>query len=69
LNPEDDLEKDGGLFENKIAYNDNFAVTKEGLKFYYNNYEIAPYASGPTEILITYSELNDLISKNSILNF
>ena len=69
LKPGDDLEKDGGLFENKIKYNDNFAVTKEGLKFYYNNYEIAPYAAGPTELLITYTELKDLIPENSLLNF
>ena len=69
LKPGDDLEKNGGLFDSKITYNDNFAVTKEGLKFYYNNYEIASYAAGPTELLITYKELNDLIPENSLLNF
>ncbi|MBL7128575.1 MAG: DUF3298 domain-containing protein [Ignavibacteria bacterium] len=66
LLPTDDLEQ-GGLFENKIAYNDNFAVLKDGLLFYYNNYEIAPYAAGPTELLITYDELRKLIPKNSLL--
>ena len=67
LNPGDDLEKEGGLFENKITFNDNFAITKNGLLFFYNNYEIAPYAAGPTELLITYDELGNLIPKNNLL--
>ena len=68
LQPTDDLEKEGGLFENKITFNDNFAVTKNGLLFYYNNYEIAPYSAGPTELLITYDELGNLIPEDSLLN-
>lgn len=67
LQPTDDLEKKGGLFENKITYNDNFAVSKNGLLFYYNNYEIAPYAAGTTELLITYDELVNLIPEDSLL--
>lgn len=67
LKPSDSLEKEGGLFENKIEYNDNFAITKDGLLFYYNNYEIAPYAAGPMELLLTYDELNKLIPENSLL--
>lgn len=66
LLPTDDLEQ-GGLFENKIAYNENFAVLKDGLLFYYNNYEIAPYAAGPTELLIKYDELGNLIPEYSLL--
>ena len=66
LLPTEGLEQ-GGLFENKIAYNENFAVLKDGLLFYYNNYEIAPYAAGPTELLITYEELGDLIPDESLL--
>ena len=67
LQPTDDLEKEGGLFENKITFNDNFAVTKNGLLFFYNNYEIAPYSAGPTELLITYDELGNLIPEDSLL--
>jgi hypothetical protein len=68
LQPTDDLEKEGGLFENKIAFNDNFAVSKNGLLFFYNNYEIAPYAAGTTELLITYDELVNLIPENNLVN-
>jgi hypothetical protein len=35
----------------------NFFYTKKGLLFYYNNYEIASYAQGPQELLISYNDL------------
>lgn len=57
---------EGGLFENKINFNDNFAVIKDGILFYYNNYEIAPYAAGPTEIMMTYAELGDIINESIV---
>ncbi len=47
---------------------DNFAITKEGLKFLYNPYEIAPYALGQQEILIPYSTIKELIRKNGLLD-
>ncbi len=51
----------GRLFENYIHFNDNFALTPEGVTFYYNNYEIAAYAFGPTVIAFSYGELADLV--------
>jgi hypothetical protein len=42
--------------------NDNFAVAKRGIIFYFNSYEIAPYAMGPTELLIPYAKLSGIIS-------
>jgi hypothetical protein len=62
IKPDSSLQ-DAGLFENSITYNDNFAVTKDGLLFYYNNYEIAPYVMGPTEIVIPYTELGNLLNE------
>lgn len=41
--------------------NQNYGFTKEGIVFYYNNYEIAPYAAGPTEVLIPYERIRKLI--------
>ena len=46
---------------------DNFALTKDGLKFVYNPYEIAPYAMGQQEIVIPYSELKSLLKPNALL--
>ncbi len=39
---------------------DNFAVEKDGLSFYYNAYEVAPYALGATELTLSYEELDGL---------
>jgi hypothetical protein len=49
--------------EDKFELNKNYGFKKDGIVFYYNNYEIAPYAAGPTEVLIPYNEIKDLIKK------
>lgn len=53
--------ENGMLFENHIEFNDNFGLLKDGVIFYYNSYEIAAYAVGPTELNFTYKELGDLL--------
>ncbi|MDG1871842.1 MAG: RsiV family protein, partial [Flavobacterium sp.] len=35
----------------------NMFFTDKGLLLYYNRYEIASYADGPQELLLTYDEL------------
>jgi len=45
----------------KFALNDNFGFLKEGIVFFYNPYEIAPYAAGETNLIIPYNEVKDLI--------
>jgi hypothetical protein len=47
--------------ENKFELNKNYGFKKEGIVFYYNNYEIAPYSAGPTEVLIPYEDLREWI--------
>ena len=49
--------------EDRFELNKNYGFKKEGIVFYYNNYEIAPYAAGPTEVLIPYDQIGDLIRK------
>lgn len=62
LSMDSDLSSAGYWFdEDKFELNDNFAVLKNGLLFYFNSYEIAPYALGPTELVIPYSEIDQLI--------
>lgn len=51
----------GTLFENVIRHNDNFALGDKGIVFFYNEYEIAAYAFGPTEIELVYGELQDIL--------
>jgi hypothetical protein len=60
LKPTESL-KDKYFFENdKFKLNDNFTITKEGLKFLYNPYEIKAYVYGITNLTIPYSELNGI---------
>ena len=47
--------------ENTFELNKNYGFKKEGIVFFYNSYDIAPYAAGPTEVLIPYEELKDLM--------
>jgi len=50
-----------------FALNDNFWIGPEGITFYYNPYEIAPYAMGTTELPLTYGEIRDLIKRDGLL--
>lgn len=51
------------FFEHGIfALNDNFGLTENDLIFYYNEYEIQPYAKGSTMIRIPYAEIADILS-------
>ena len=68
LQPGDNLQDKGGLFDNKITFNYNWLVNKDGsLTFYYNQYEIAPYAAGPIEVTLTKADIAPLLAPNSPL--
>jgi hypothetical protein len=68
LKPGDNLQDKGGLFENKITFNYNWMVSKDGaITFYYNPYEIASYAQGPIEVTLTKEDIAPLLSANSLL--
>ncbi|WP_316821279.1 DUF3298 and DUF4163 domain-containing protein [Pedobacter gandavensis] len=59
--------KDSYFFENdKFSLNRNFTITKEGLKFLYNPYEIKAYAYGSTELTIPFSEIKDIARPNTL---
>jgi hypothetical protein len=55
--------KDAGFtFENDtFVLSDNFALRDDGLAFYYNPYDVAPYAMGATEIVLTPDEIRPLL--------
>lgn len=68
LKPGDNLQEKGDLFENKIEFNYNFTVEKDGgVTFFYNTYEIAPYVAGPIDITLTKQELAPIIDPNGPL--
>ena len=47
--------------EDKFQLNKNYGFTQEGVVFFYNSYEIAPYAAGPTEVVIPYKDVKEWI--------
>ncbi len=53
--------------EDEFVLTDNFAITKDGLKFLYNPYEIGPYVMGQQEIIVPYDSLKTLIRKDGAL--
>ena len=65
LSQDEDLGEAGFWFDdNKFSLNDNFALTEDGIRFFYNSYEIAPYALGTTDITISYDSIKNLLISN-----
>ena len=55
---------DAGFFTDTIKPSDNFYITRRGIGFFYNQYDIAPYNSGAIDIFIPFSELKDLLAES-----
>jgi hypothetical protein len=61
LKKKDSLEENGYWFEeDRFELTSNFAFTENGLWFYYNDYEIAPYSMGSSEIILPYNQIAHL---------
>jgi hypothetical protein len=58
-----DVLMDGDL--KAVKPNDNFFVTKGGVGFHFNIYEITPYAVGSFDAFIPFNELKGLLKENS----
>ncbi len=67
--PEGARWSDLGFFfkEDRFQLNENFRIGENGLTFYFNPYEIAPYAFGPTELFLALTDIRDLLKKNDYL--
>ncbi|MBA3647566.1 MAG: DUF3298 and DUF4163 domain-containing protein [Chitinophagales bacterium] len=58
---------DAGFLIDKVESNNNFFITKSGLGFTYNPYEIAPYVFGSVNVIIPWNQLQPLINPNGPL--
>jgi hypothetical protein len=68
LAPEAPLAAAGFWFKgDRFGLNGNFAVTRRGLEFLYNDYEIGPHAMGPTRIDLDWSVVRPLIEPHGPL--
>ncbi|MGV6808657.1 MAG: DUF3298 domain-containing protein [bacterium] len=65
---EKNLEDLGFSFPNgEFQLNENFAITAQGLRFFFNTYEVAPYAFGTSDLLINYKDIQSLIKPDGLL--
>jgi hypothetical protein len=58
---------DWSFQDNKFSLNTNFLIDTAGLIFYFNVYEIAGYADGPTSLTIDYNSISMLIRSDGPL--
>ena len=56
-----------GYNVDEIHPNDNFFLTDSSLVYVFNQYEIAPYALGETEIAVSYEQLRELLKDSERL--
>lgn len=64
LGENDDLTEAGFWFQDgKFSVNDNFFFTANQVTFFYNAYEIAPYAGGSTELKIPLDKIAHLLNR------
>lgn len=56
----DELEDLGYGSTGEIAPTENFYLDKEGITFYYNVYDITPYAMGPVQVKLPYEMIEHL---------
>ena len=61
------LEDMGYASTGDIAPTENFYLSKEGITFYYNVYDITPYSMGPVKVTIPFSMMEHLLGSNPIL--
>ncbi len=65
LTPEESFINAGFFLEDdQFVLPKNIGMKSEGLYFYYNPYEVASYAAGPTDFIITFEEMKGITKEN-----
>jgi hypothetical protein len=65
IKPEEKL-NDAGFFDEIIETSENFYINKDGIGFFYNLYQIAPYSAGTTDLFLTFKELKEVLDPTTI---
>ena len=64
-----ELEEMGYATTGELTPTENFYLDNEGITFYYNVYDIAPYVMGPIKICLPYDAVEHLLNgENSLIN-
>ena len=64
LNSMSELKEAGYLYSMEMFPSENFILNDETITFVYNPYEIAPYALGSIELIITYNEVSNILNSS-----
>jgi len=68
LAPDSSLKEAGFWFEDgRFHVNDNVGVGSAGVTFYFNPYEIAPYSTGPTNLVVPFDKVRPFANPNGPL--
>jgi hypothetical protein len=59
---------EAGFFSESIDPGTNFYVTGSGIGFYYNVYEVAPYAMGEVNLFVDFGELGHILAPGSAVS-
>ena len=62
---ESELEDIGYFITEPLSPTENFYLNEDGLSFFYNVYEIAPYVMGTTEIKVPFSAIESLLKEGN----
>lgn len=62
-----ELEDMGYGSTGEIAPTENFYLDKDGVTFYYNVYDITPYAMGPVTVSIPFQMLKHMLGSNPVV--
>jgi hypothetical protein len=57
----DESLRPAGFLIDQVEYSGNFYINNDGIGFYYNVYEVAPFSTGTTELFIPFHELRTLL--------
>jgi len=57
----------GYWFKDGFRLPSEFAVTSQGFRFYFNEYEVAPYVMGPTDFTVPFDQVRGLIRSDGPL--
>lgn len=64
----DGLDDANAYWKELVTVSENFTVNEEGITWYYNPYEIAPYYIGITAVPVSFDKLKPYIIKDSPIN-
>ena len=63
----EELEDMGYTSTGDLTPTENFYLSEEGITFYYNVYEIAPYVMGPVKITLPFDAVRHLLSDSKLI--